>query len=268
VLGVPPTPCQVPEHTVLSYTLGAELGADFLEVRRWLCSCAAVQLCSVRSLTWALWQPDLVSSKDGVLVVRHDVLLDESTDVAQHPEFAHLRSTKVCSADPEIGRRACVCGGVGAAVCACMAVCVAVWLCGCVQRDQQGVACSHLCSLLLQQLSFPWPHNVTGWFVEDFTWAELQTLYAVSRQGQGGGPLDRAYRILSFTQMLDLVANLTQLIGRDLGVYAMLSGLLLFTGTGGINIGCAHAAGTPKPSTRTISRPLACRWKPKHCRRW
>ena len=45
MLGVPPTPCQVPEHTVLSYTLGAELGADFLEVRRWLCRCAAVQLC-------------------------------------------------------------------------------------------------------------------------------------------------------------------------------------------------------------------------------
>ena len=40
-------------------------------------------------------QPDVVSTKDGVLVCRHDILLDDSTDVAQHPEFAHLYTTKV-----------------------------------------------------------------------------------------------------------------------------------------------------------------------------
>ena len=52
-----------PEHTVGSYTLAARLGADYIE-------------------------PDLVSTKDHVLVVRHDPEIGETTDVAQHPEFA------------------------------------------------------------------------------------------------------------------------------------------------------------------------------------
>lgn len=52
-----------PEHTFMSYSMAMEQGADFVE-------------------------PDLVVTKDGVLVARHDIYLSDSTDVAAHPEFA------------------------------------------------------------------------------------------------------------------------------------------------------------------------------------
>src|SRR5215208_4601800 len=59
-----------PEHTLASYRLAAELGADFIE-------------------------PDLVSTKDGVLVARHENEIGGTTDVASHPEFAGRKTTKV-----------------------------------------------------------------------------------------------------------------------------------------------------------------------------
>jgi glycerophosphoryl diester phosphodiesterase len=59
-----------PEHTVASYELAARMGADFIE-------------------------PDLVSTKDGHLVVRHEPEIGGTTDVADHPEFADRRTTKV-----------------------------------------------------------------------------------------------------------------------------------------------------------------------------
>lgn len=52
----------LPEHTLEAYTLAIDLGADFIE-------------------------PDLVFSKDGELVVRHDIDLSVSTNVADHDEF-------------------------------------------------------------------------------------------------------------------------------------------------------------------------------------
>lgn len=58
-----------PEHTRAAYELAIELGADAIE-------------------------PDLVASKDGVLVIRHDCELSSTTDVAEHHEFAYLRTTK------------------------------------------------------------------------------------------------------------------------------------------------------------------------------
>jgi glycerophosphoryl diester phosphodiesterase len=58
-----------PEHTLASYTLAARLGADYIE-------------------------PDLVSTKDGVLVARHENEIGGTTDVADHPEFADRRTTK------------------------------------------------------------------------------------------------------------------------------------------------------------------------------
>lgn len=51
-----------PEHTLAGYQKAIEMGADFIE-------------------------PDLVISKDGVLIARHDIYLSTTTDVAQHPEF-------------------------------------------------------------------------------------------------------------------------------------------------------------------------------------
>jgi glycerophosphoryl diester phosphodiesterase len=59
-----------PEHTLSSYRLAIELGADYVE-------------------------PDLVITKDGVLVARHENELSGTTDVAHHPEFAPRRTTKV-----------------------------------------------------------------------------------------------------------------------------------------------------------------------------
>jgi glycerophosphoryl diester phosphodiesterase len=59
-----------PEHTLAGYELAARMGADYIE-------------------------PDLVSTKDGVLVARHENDITATTDVAQHPEFASRRATKV-----------------------------------------------------------------------------------------------------------------------------------------------------------------------------
>ena len=57
-----------PEHTIEAYSLAIEQGADFIE-------------------------PDLVITKDGVLVARHDPWLSDSTDVADKPGFADRRTT-------------------------------------------------------------------------------------------------------------------------------------------------------------------------------
>jgi glycerophosphoryl diester phosphodiesterase len=59
-----------PEHTLASYALGARMGADYVE-------------------------PDLVATKDGVLVARHENEISTTTDIADRPEFASRRTTKV-----------------------------------------------------------------------------------------------------------------------------------------------------------------------------
>jgi glycerophosphoryl diester phosphodiesterase len=59
-----------PEHTLASYALAARMGADYIE-------------------------PDLVSTKDHVLVARHENEISTTTDVADRPEFASRRTTKV-----------------------------------------------------------------------------------------------------------------------------------------------------------------------------
>jgi glycerophosphoryl diester phosphodiesterase len=58
-----------PEHTIESYTLAIEQGADVIE-------------------------PDLVSTKDGVLVARHENEIGGTTNVASVPEFARRKTTK------------------------------------------------------------------------------------------------------------------------------------------------------------------------------
>lgn len=59
-----------PEHTLESYRLAIALGADFVE-------------------------PDLVSTRDGILVSRHENEISGTTDVADHPALASRRTTKV-----------------------------------------------------------------------------------------------------------------------------------------------------------------------------
>jgi glycerophosphoryl diester phosphodiesterase len=59
-----------PEHTLASYELAIRQCADLIE-------------------------PDVVSTADGVLVVRHENEISGTTDVASRPEFAVRRTTKV-----------------------------------------------------------------------------------------------------------------------------------------------------------------------------
>ena len=58
-----------PEHSEEAYRLAARLGADAIE-------------------------PDVVATKDGVLVLRHENEISGTTDVATRPEFASRRATK------------------------------------------------------------------------------------------------------------------------------------------------------------------------------
>jgi glycerophosphoryl diester phosphodiesterase len=59
----------VPEHTLTSYFIALQQGADYAE-------------------------PDLVMTRDGVLVARHENEIGGTTDVAQHPKFARRRTVK------------------------------------------------------------------------------------------------------------------------------------------------------------------------------
>ena len=58
-----------PEHTLAAYALAIEQGADFIE-------------------------PDLVATKDGQLVARHENEISGTTDVASHPEFADRKTIR------------------------------------------------------------------------------------------------------------------------------------------------------------------------------
>src|SRR4028119_1275144 len=58
-----------PEHTLASYELAIDMGADLIE-------------------------PDIVVTKDGALIARHENELSRTTDVATRPEFAHRRTTR------------------------------------------------------------------------------------------------------------------------------------------------------------------------------
>lgn len=68
----------VPEHTLGSYALAIEMGADYIE-------------------------PDLVVTKDGILVARHENEISGTTDVASHPEFASRKATKTIDGNSVTG---------------------------------------------------------------------------------------------------------------------------------------------------------------------
>jgi glycerophosphoryl diester phosphodiesterase len=115
-----------PEHTAAAYQVAISQGADAVE-------------------------PDLVPTSDGVLAVRHENEISGTTDVAEHPEFAHLKTTKVID----------------------------------------GV-------------------ELSGWFTEDFTWAELSTLRARERLGDlrpANTKFDGQQGILRLTDLIDLLAS-------------------------------------------------------------
>jgi glycerophosphoryl diester phosphodiesterase len=69
---------ELPEHTLEAYRLAITRGADFIE-------------------------PDLVATKDGVLIARHEPNLINTTDVASRPEFANRRRKAIVDGVEEEG---------------------------------------------------------------------------------------------------------------------------------------------------------------------
>jgi glycerophosphoryl diester phosphodiesterase len=67
-----------PEHTLAAYDLAIDQGADYIE-------------------------PDLVPTSDGHLVSRHESAIAETTDVADHPEFAARKATKTIDGETLTG---------------------------------------------------------------------------------------------------------------------------------------------------------------------
>lgn len=125
----------LPEHTLEAYRLAIEQGADFIE-------------------------PDVVVTKDGHLVARHEPNITATTDVADRPEFAKRKTT----------------------------------------RDVDGV-------------------KETGWFVTDFTLAELRTLRAKQPNVARSKAHDGKYLVPTLKEILDLAKEESAKRGRVIGVY-------------------------------------------------
>ncbi len=124
-----------PEHTLASYELAIGMGADFIE-------------------------PDLVSTRDGILIARHENEISETTDVAAHPEFASRKTTK--------------------------------------QIDG---------------------HEVTGWFTEDFTLAEIKTLRAKERLPFRNQSFNGQFEVPTFAEVIALAKRRSAETGRTIGIY-------------------------------------------------
>ena len=127
-----------PEHTLAAYQRAIDQGADYIE-------------------------PDLVLTRDGILVARHENAISGTTDVADHPEFADRRVTKTID----------------------------------------GV-------------------EVTDWFTEDFTLAELRTLRARERLPQlraTNTAYDGQFTIPTFEEILELVRKADSRRMSPLGIY-------------------------------------------------
>ena len=125
----------LPEHTLASYKKAIEMGADFIE-------------------------PDLVVTKDGELVARHEPNITATTDVSTRPEFASRKKTRMVD----------------------------------------GVA-------------------ETGWFVTDFTLAELRTLYAKQANPVRDQSFNKEFPVPTFREILELAKTESARTGRTIGVY-------------------------------------------------
>ncbi|MGH8501132.1 MAG: glycerophosphodiester phosphodiesterase family protein [Gammaproteobacteria bacterium] len=127
-----------PEHTLSAYAVAIKQGADFIE-------------------------PDLVATKDGHLIARHENDLTGTTDVSEHPEFADRQTTKMID----------------------------------------GV-------------------EVTGWFSEDFTLAEIKTLRARERIPDvrpQNALFDDRFEIPTLEEVIRLVERTEAMTGRKVGIY-------------------------------------------------
>jgi glycerophosphoryl diester phosphodiesterase len=151
VIGHRGAPGYRPEHTRSSYELAFALGADAVE-------------------------PDIVASKDGVLVLRHENEISGTTDVASRPEFVGLRTTKTID-----GQR------------------------------------------------------LTGWFTEDFTWAELATLRARERLPairRTSASFDDQAGILRLSDLLALIDRAGEESERFVGMVAEIKHAAYFDSIG------------------------------------
>jgi glycerophosphoryl diester phosphodiesterase len=151
IIGHRGAPGYRPEHTRSSYELAIALGADAVE-------------------------PDIVASKDGVLVLRHENEISGTTDVASRPEFAAHRTTKTVD----------------------------------------GVRHS-------------------GWFTEDFTWAELSTLRARERLPAvrpSSAAFDGRDAVMRLSDLLSLLDRAAQDEGRSVGLVAEIKHAAYFDSIG------------------------------------
>jgi glycerophosphoryl diester phosphodiesterase len=140
-----------PEHTALAYRLAVDQGADFIE-------------------------PDLVVTKDGALVARHENEIGGTTDIAARPEFAARKATKVIDGE-----------------------------------------------------------QITGWFTEDFTLAELKTLRCRERLPQlrpGNTAYDGQAQILTFEEVAVLAKSEGDRVGRRVGLYPEMKHPTYFASVG------------------------------------
>ncbi|OYX04836.1 MAG: glycerophosphodiester phosphodiesterase [Caulobacter vibrioides] len=140
-----------PEHTALAYERAIEQGADFIE-------------------------PDLVPTKDGHLVARHENEIGGTTDVGARPEFAARKATKTIDGE-----------------------------------------------------------QITGWFTEDFTLAELKTLRARERLPQlrpASAAFDGQAQILTFEEVWAIAQAGSKRTGRTIGVYPELKHPTYFAAIG------------------------------------
>ncbi|MEO0969044.1 MAG: glycerophosphodiester phosphodiesterase family protein, partial [Cyanobacteria bacterium J06639_18] len=123
-----------PEHTLEAYRAGIAAGADFIE-------------------------PDLVSTKDGVLIARHEPMLDDTTNVAE--VFGEDRkSTKMLDGE-----------------------------------------------------------EVTAYFAEDFTLAEIKQLRAVQSRDFRDPAFDGLFEIPTFKEVIELVQEVEAQTGKQVGIY-------------------------------------------------
>lgn len=125
----------LPEHTLESYALAIEMGADYIE-------------------------PDLVITKDGVLVARHEPNIVATTDVASRPEFAARRRAAVVDGAAE-----------------------------------------------------------EGFYVGDFTLAELKTLRAKQAFGDRPQQFNGQFEIPTLDEVIALAKRKSRETGRTIGIY-------------------------------------------------
>ncbi len=124
-----------PEHTLAAYELAIQMGADYIE-------------------------PDIVSTKDGILIARHENDISQTTNVSDAREFADRKTTKIIDGK-----------------------------------------------------------EVTSWFTEDFTLAEIKTLRSKERLPFRNHTFDGQFEIPTLQEIIDLAKQKSAETGRTIGIY-------------------------------------------------